>query len=206
MDEKNETLGRRIARLRLEHGMTQERLAGELGVTAQAVSKWENDLSAPDILLLPALSKTFGVSVDQLLGVVPIVRDVVPAQAAAPAEPEVVIEPEPEPAPRPDRGGRAHTLHIQEPAPRPDRGGRAHTLHIQVHDGDDGDDVNINVPLGLAGVVLGASKKVPGTVNLNLNNVDVDLSLISEAIKHCEKGTILDADGGNGDHVTITLE
>ena len=174
MDEKNETLGRRIARLRLEHGMTQERLAGELGVTAQAVSKWENDLSAPDILLLPALSKTFGVSVDQLLGVVPIVRDVVPAQAAAPAEPEVVIEPEPEPAPRPDRGG--------------------------------GDDVNINVPLGLAGVVLGASKKVPGTVNLNLNNVDVDLSLISEAIKHCEKGTILDADGGNGDHVTITLE
>ena len=189
MDEKNETLGRRIARLRLEHGMTQERLAGELGVTAQAVSKWENDLSAPDISLLPALAKTFGVSVDQLLGVAPIVRDVVSAQASAsPAEVEVVIEPEPEPAPRPDRGGRAHTL------------------HIQVHDGDDGDDVNINVPLGLAGVVLGASKKVPGTVNLNLNNVDVDLSLISEAIKHCEKGTILDADGGNGDHVTITLE
>lgn len=48
MAEKNETLGRRIARLRLEHGMTQERLARELGVTAQAVSKWENDLSAPD--------------------------------------------------------------------------------------------------------------------------------------------------------------
>lgn len=186
MDEKNKTLGRRIARLRLEHGMTQERLAGELGVTAQAVSKWENDLSAPDISLLPALAKTFGVSVDQLLGVAPIVRDVVPVQTAAPAEPEVVIEP--------------------EPAPRPDRGGRPHTLHIQVHDGSDGDDVNINVPLGLASMVLGAGKKVPGTVNLNLNNADVDLSLVSEAIKHSEKGAILDADCGNGDHVTITLE
>ena len=82
MDEKNETLGRRIARLRLEHSMTQERLAGELGVTPQAVSKWENDLSAPDISLLPALAKTFGVSVDQLLGVVPIVRAVVPASVS----------------------------------------------------------------------------------------------------------------------------
>ena len=62
MAEKNETLGRRIARLRLEHGMTQERLARELGVTAQAVSKWENDLSAPDIMLLPELARTLGVT------------------------------------------------------------------------------------------------------------------------------------------------
>lgn len=87
MSENNETLGRRIARLRLEHGMTQERLAGELGVTPQAVSKWENDLSAPDISLLPALARTFGVSVDQLLGVQPIERSI------APVEPEPVYAP-----------------------------------------------------------------------------------------------------------------
>ncbi len=186
MDEKNETLGRRIARLRLEHGMTQERLAGELGVTAQAVSKWENDLSAPDISLLPALAKTFGVSVDQLLGVVPIVRAVVPVQAAAPAEPGAAFEP--------------------EAAPRPDRGGRPHTLHIQLHDGDDGNDVNINVPLGLADMVLGASRKASGAINLNLNDAGVDLDLVSEAIKRGEKGTLLDIDDGDGDHVTITLE
>lgn len=188
MDEKNETLGRRIARLRLEYGMTQERLAMKMGVTAQAVSKWENDLSAPDIMLLPELAKTFGVSVDQLLGVAPIVRDVVPVRGVAPAEPGAAFEPEPEPAPRPDRGGRPHTL------------------HIQVHDGDDGDDVNINVPLGLASFVLGAGKKRPGNVNLNLNNADVDLDLVSEAIKHGEKGTLLDVDCGDGDHVTISLE
>ena len=188
MDEKNESLGRRIARLRLEYGMTQERLAMKMGVTAQAVSKWENDLSAPDITLLPELAKTFGVSVDQLLGVAPIVRDVVPARAVAPAEPGAAFEPEPESAPLPDRGGRPHTL------------------HIQVHDGDDGDDVNINVPLGLASFVLGAGKKMPGNVNLNLNNADVDLDLVSEAIKHGEKGTLLDVDCGNGDHVTISLE
>ncbi|OUO34308.1 helix-turn-helix transcriptional regulator [Olsenella sp. An290] len=188
MDEKNETLGRRIARLRLEHSMTQERLAGELGVTPQAVSKWENDLSAPDISLLPALARTFGVSVDQLLGVAPIVRAVVPAQAAAPAEPGAAFEPEPEPAPRPDRDARPHTL------------------HIQLHDGDDGNDVNINVPLGLADMVLGASRKAPGAINLNLGDAGVDLDLVSEAIKRGERGTLLDIDDGDGDHVTITLE
>ena len=67
MDKTNETLGRRIARLRLEYGMTQERLAMKMGVTAQAVSKWENDLSAPDIMLLPELARTLGVTVDELL-------------------------------------------------------------------------------------------------------------------------------------------
>ena len=52
----NESFGRRIARLRLMKGMTQERLANLANVSAQAVSKWENDLSYPDIMLLPLLS------------------------------------------------------------------------------------------------------------------------------------------------------
>ena len=49
----NQTLGSRIAELRRKKNMTQEELAAELGVTPQAVSKWENDLSCPDITLLP---------------------------------------------------------------------------------------------------------------------------------------------------------
>ena len=64
MAKNQDSLGRRIARMRLEHGMTQERLADIANVSAQAVSKWENDQSYPDILLLPVLAKTFGVSVD----------------------------------------------------------------------------------------------------------------------------------------------
>ncbi len=63
----NETLGKRIAQYRKEQGLTQENLAEKLGVSSQAVSKWENDQTCPDILLLPDLAKLFGISVDALL-------------------------------------------------------------------------------------------------------------------------------------------
>lgn len=63
------TLGEKIASLRKAKGMTQEQLAEQCSVSAQAVSKWENNLTAPDISLLPRLSGLFGVSVDELLGV-----------------------------------------------------------------------------------------------------------------------------------------
>ena len=68
MTEKNESLGARIARLRKDMGLTQEELAEKLGITAQAISKWENDLSAPDISALPILAGIFGITVDELLG------------------------------------------------------------------------------------------------------------------------------------------
>lgn len=64
---KELTLGRRIAQLRKAQGFTQEVLAESLGVTAQAVSKWENDQSCPDIMTLPMLARCLEVSVDTLL-------------------------------------------------------------------------------------------------------------------------------------------
>ena len=64
---KELTLGRRIAALRKAQGFTQEVLAEALGVTAQAVSKWENDQSCPDIMTLPQLARDLEVSVDTLL-------------------------------------------------------------------------------------------------------------------------------------------
>lgn len=62
------TLGKRIAKNRKQLGLTQDQLAEKLGVTAQAVSKWENDQSCPDIATLPKLSQIFGISIDALLG------------------------------------------------------------------------------------------------------------------------------------------
>ena len=59
-------IGRKIKALRLQKGITQETLAGEIGVSAQAVSKWENETTLPDIQLLPLLSVYFGVSIDEL--------------------------------------------------------------------------------------------------------------------------------------------
>lgn len=62
-----ETIGNRITKYRKGKGMTQEELAGRLGVSSQAVSKWENDASCPDIGLLPQLCKEMGISADELL-------------------------------------------------------------------------------------------------------------------------------------------
>ena len=61
------TLGERISTLRRQKEMTQESLAKELNVSAQAVSKWENDQTCPDISLLPELARILGVTVDELL-------------------------------------------------------------------------------------------------------------------------------------------
>lgn len=63
----NETIGKRISRFRKAKGMTQEELATQLGVSSQAVSKWENDASCPDISLLPQLCGVLGVTSDELL-------------------------------------------------------------------------------------------------------------------------------------------
>lgn len=63
------TLGMMIAELRKEKGMTQMDLAGKMGVTDKAVSKWERDLSCPDINSLPNLAEILGVSVDDLIQV-----------------------------------------------------------------------------------------------------------------------------------------
>lgn len=65
---KETTMGERIAMLRRKKQMTQEELAEQLGVSAQAVSKWENNICCPDIALLPKLAQIFGVSTDMLLG------------------------------------------------------------------------------------------------------------------------------------------
>lgn len=62
------TLGQRIAYYRKAANLTQAELAEACSVSAQAVSKWENDLTAPDISLLPRLAELFHITVDELLG------------------------------------------------------------------------------------------------------------------------------------------
>ncbi|MBO4562660.1 MAG: helix-turn-helix domain-containing protein [Clostridia bacterium] len=61
-------LNNKLRSLRLAKGVTQEQLAAELGVTSQAISKWERGTTMPDISLLPELSVFFGVSIDELFG------------------------------------------------------------------------------------------------------------------------------------------
>ena len=62
------TIGKNIAELRKNSGMTQEQLAETLGVSSQSVSKWENDVTMPDIMLLPVIAGCFDITVDELYG------------------------------------------------------------------------------------------------------------------------------------------
>ena len=134
------SVGRNIARLRLSQGMTQERLTQRMGVTPQAVSKWENDLNYPDVAALPALAALLGTSVDSLLtvpdnGAEAEPEDAVPTRAdlaASPASPASESSPaapastdfalmRPEPAPKQERGASAATgrkLRIEIRGPR----------------------------------------------------------------------------------------
>ena len=62
-----QTFGNMIATMRKERGMTQLELAEKMGVTDKAVSKWERDLSFPDVNTLPKLAEIFDVTVDELM-------------------------------------------------------------------------------------------------------------------------------------------
>lgn len=74
------TIGQKLAEKRKKYGMTQDEVAERLGVTPQAVSKWETGASCPDITLLPKLAKLYGTTTDELL--------------SEESTPEVVVVPE----------------------------------------------------------------------------------------------------------------
>lgn len=67
MTDYAQTVGKSIADLRKKHGFTQEQLGAEVGVSGQAVSKWENG-GMPDAYLIPEIAKALGVSTDTLFG------------------------------------------------------------------------------------------------------------------------------------------
>lgn len=66
--QKDSVLGLKIAYYRKLNGLTQEELAEKAGVSTQAVSKWEQQLSCPDIMLLPELANIFRITIDELFG------------------------------------------------------------------------------------------------------------------------------------------
>ena len=61
-------IGENLKKFRLKQGLTQEKFADVLGVSAQAVSRWENGATYPDITLLPTIASYFNISIDQIIG------------------------------------------------------------------------------------------------------------------------------------------
>lgn len=66
--QKDAVLGLKIAYYRKLNGLTQEELGEKVGVSTHAVSKWEQQLSCPDMMLLPKLANLFRITIDELFG------------------------------------------------------------------------------------------------------------------------------------------
>ena len=235
MTTSSETLGRRIARLRLARTATQERLAKELNVSPQAVSKWENDINYPDISLLPDLARFLGVSVDELLsGASASAQETAAAQestaevvsVAADELAEIVEEPTEQ-----DNQGIAvqssgfsfgklfgksmvkvekndEADNSKKKGVRLGNGSAKHGLHVYVVS-DDGDVVDMCVPLGLAKFVLNSGIQVSGNylnqeTQEQLSNINLDA--LMDAAKTGESGTLVDITSADGDVVKIWFD
>lgn len=235
MTTSSETLGRRIARLRLARTATQERLAKELNVSPQAVSKWENDINYPDISLLPDLARFLGVSVDELLsGASASTQESAAAQEStaevvsiAADEPAEIVE---EPAEYADQGIATQSSGFsfgklfgksmvkvekndeadgsKKKGVRLGNGSAKHGLHVYVIS-DDGDVVDMCVPLGLAKFVLNSGIQVSGSylnqeTQEQLSNINLDA--LMDAAKTGESGTLVDITSADGDVVKIWFD
>ena len=234
-----ETLGRRIARLRLARTATQERLAKELNVSPQAVSKWENDINYPDISLLPDLARFLGVSVDELLSGASASTQETAAQesAAEKGTAEVVSVAADESAEiveeltEQDNQGIATQSSgfsfgklfgksmvkvekndeadgSKKKGVRLGNGSAKHGLHVYVVS-DDGDVVDMCVPLGLAKFVLNSGIQVSGSylnqeTQEQLSNINLDA--LMDAAKTGESGTLVDITSADGDVVKIWFD
>lgn len=240
MTTSSETLGRRIARLRLARTATQERLAKELNVSPQAVSKWENDINYPDISLLPDLARFLGVSVDELLsGASASAQESVAAQesAAEKSTAEVIsvaadelAEIVEESTEQDSQGIAAHSSGFsfgklfgksmikvekndeadgsKKKGVRLGNGSAKHGLHLYVVS-DDGDVVDMCVPLGLAKFVLNSGIQVSGSylnqeTQEQLSNINLDA--LMDAAKTGESGTLVDITSADGDVVKIWFD
>ena len=240
MTTSSETLGRRIARLRLAKTATQERLAKELNVSPQAVSKWENDINYPDISLLPDLARFLGVSVDELLsGASASAQENSAAQESAAEkstaevvsvaadEPAEIVE---EPVEQDNQGIATQSSGFsfgklfgksmvkvekndeadgsKKKGVRLGNGSAKHGLHVYIVS-DDGDVVDMCVPLGLAKFVLNSGIQVSGSylnqeTQEQLSNINLDA--LMDAAKTGESGTLVDITSADGDVVKIWFD
>lgn len=178
-----ETFGQRFSRLRKSRGLTQGDVAEKLNISGQAVSKWENDISAPDISILSDLADIFNVSIDTLLGREK--EDVVKMDTAATdnASVEAVSEGESQ-----KEVGPVDTSKL--------------VFKIKVIS-NDGDVVKVNLPIAIvkAMAVHGAD----GTLKIHgMGALDkVDLKQILDLAEHGVLGNLVNINSADGDVVKI---
>lgn len=178
--------------------MTQERLAREMGVSAQAVSKWENDLNYPDVTLLAPLARLLETTVDELLtGAAASAGAPADGAADAAAASETRSPAASEPA------AAATPTTAADPTSRPSTASKNAWVHIQVTGGCEGDNVDVSIPLSIVKFAANVALAQPAIAN-NTALEGFDLEAILRAVEEGELGTIVDVtDHDEGERVRI---
>ena len=190
------TFGEKLNYLRKNAGLTQDDVAQHLGISPQAVSKWENDLSCPDIMLLPEIAKLYGKTVDALLS------DGDFAEAEAVEEKETTEEKEEIPAQekQPD-SVKTET----ESKKNLDNSNLFLKVKVYSHQGD---NVNVKLPVSLLkslkGVLGSALLNSDMTGGIDLSSIDLDM--IFELVDRGVIGDIVDIATQGGDYVKVCVE
>lgn len=161
-----ESLGQRLARLRKEKAYTQNDIADKLGVTAQAVSKWENDQASPDVDLLIKLSDMYEISLDELLG------------------------------------KEKKTVTMNEKPTKKD----LDDMFLRVRIDDDGDQVNVNLPLALVRAFVDKDTGKLSMVSGNEKLEGIDFRKIIELVEQGVLGEIVSIKSKDGGTVSVIVE
>ena len=182
------TFGEKLNSMRKNSGFTQEEVAVRLGISPQAVSKWENDLSCPDIMLLPEIAKLYGKSVDELLGT----DDFNEADAK-----ESIID---------DKISKQNA-EIKDSFSRKNVGNGKMFLKVNVIT-QNGDNINVRLPVTL----LKSVKGLLGSIKINNSSADgidlseIDFDRIFELIDSGVMGEIVNIVTQNGDNIKVYAE
>ena len=161
-----ESFGQRFLRLRKEKKLTQEDIAKKLNITAQSVSKWENDNSYPDVAILGDIASIFNITVDELLG-----REV-------------------------------KTTAILEEHERKDI--NKLVLKVKVLS-DDGDKVNINLPVPLIMAFVKSGTNMPN-IGFGDQLQGIDFSMIISLVEQGVVGQLVEIESADGSTVRISVE
>ena len=187
------TFGEKLGYLRKNAALTQDDVAQHLGISPQAVSKWENDLSCPDIMLLPEIAKLYGITIDALLG----------DGDSAEAEEKEATE------------GRER-IHTDEKQSEPIEAKTESKknlnssnlfLKVKVYSRQ-GDNVNIKLPVTL----LKSVKGILGSVKLNsdmtggIDLSEIDFDAVLDLVERGVIGDIVDVATQCGDYVKVCVE
>ena len=177
------TFGEKLNYLRKNAGLTQEDISSRLGISPQAVSKWENDLSCPGIMLLPEIAKLYGITVDELLNSENFEQEE--------KNKNTVMEKE--------------TDKKAEVKKDDDKGDLFLKVKIHTHQGD---NVNVKLPASL----LKSIKGLLGSVKLNsdmtggIDLSEIDFDMIFELVERGVIGDIVDMTTQTGDCVKVCVE